>query len=73
MKIFVHFFRIYKDESEKWTIAEKCLKIFDHFIRIYEVNPSDFPVTGQSNDEDVPPGFYVMLEMNTNEKSDFFK
>lgn len=72
--IFVFFFhRIYKDEAEKWTVAEKCLKIFDFFIRNYEINPVDFPVTSQNKEEYPPPGFYVMLEMNTNEKSDLLK
>lgn len=71
---FNRFFnRNYKDESEKWAVAEKCLKIFDYFIRTYEVNPADFPSNGQAKDEHPPPGFYIMLEMNTSEKSDFLK
>lgn len=65
--------RIYKDESEKWIVAEKCLKIFDFFVKTYEINPVDFPVMGQNKDEYPPPGFYIMLEMNTNEKSDLLK
>lgn len=65
--------RIYKDEGEKWNVAEKCLKIFDFFVRTYEINPADFPVSGQNQDEYAPPGFYILLEMNTNEKSSFLK
>lgn len=66
-------FSIYKDESEKWAVAEKCLKLCDFFIRMYEVNPADFPVNGQVKNEYPPPGFCIMLEMNTSEKSDFLK
>lgn len=69
----IEIYRIYKDEAEKWAVAEKCLKMFDYFIRTYEINPVDFPVTGQNKEEYPPPGFYVMLEMNTNEKSDLLK
>lgn len=72
--IFLKFSnRIYKDENEKWTIAEKCLKTFDFFVRTYEISPADFPVSGQNQDEYAPPGFYIMLEMNINEKSSFLK
>lgn len=69
--LFIH--RIYKDEAEKWTVAEKCLQIFDFLVKTYEINPADFPVMGQNKDEYPPPGFYIMLEMNTNEKSELLK
>lgn len=69
----IFYCRIYKDESEKWIIAEKCLKIFDFFVKNYEINPADFPVMGVNKDEYPLPGFYIMLEMNTNEKSDLLK
>lgn len=72
--IFLKFYnRNYKDEAEKWAVAEKCLQIFDYFLRTYEVNPADFPVNGQSKEEHPPPGFYILLEMNTSEKSDLLK
>lgn len=73
LKFDIFICRIYKDESEKWIVAEKCLKIVDFFVKTYEINPADFPVMGQNKDEYPPPGFYIMLEMNTNEKSELLK
>lgn len=66
-------YRVYKDESEKWIVAEKCLKMFDFFVKTYEINSADFSAMGQNKDEYPPPGFYIMLEMNTNEKSELLK
>lgn len=40
---------------------------------IYEVNPADFPIDGQIKEENSPPGFHIMLQMNKNEKSDLLK
>lgn len=47
--------------------------MFDFFVRTYEINPADFPVMGQNKEEYPPPGFCIMLEMNTNEKSELLK
>lgn len=69
----VFFFRNYKDPAEKWTVAEKCLRVIDHFVQNYDVDPADFPVDGQIKDENSPPGFHIMLQMNKNEKSDLLK
>lgn len=65
--VFLRFYnRNYKDPGEKWVIAEKCLKILDMFIKNYEINSTDFPVSGHIKDENSPPGFHIMLQMNTN-------
>lgn len=72
--IFLRFYnRNYKDPAEKWAVAEKCLRILYHFIRTYEVNPADFPINGQIKEENPPPGFHVMLQMNTNDKSELLR
>lgn len=69
----IFFIRNYKDEAEKWSIAEKCLKILDYFIRNYEINPNDFSFNTQNKEEYPSPGFYVMLQVNTTAKSDLLK
>lgn len=72
--VFLRFYnRMYKDQAEKWAVAEKCLKILDFFIRTYEVNPVDFPVNNQIKEENAPPGFHIMLQMNTNDKSELLR
>ena len=70
--VFLRFYnRNYKDLSEKWQIAEKCLKILHLFVKGYAPSPSDFPATTGSKDEKSPPGFHVMLQINT--KSEFLR
>lgn len=66
-------YRIHKDDSEKWIIIEKCLKMFDFFVKSYEIDSVDFPVMVQNKYEYPPPGFFVMLEVNANEKSELLK
>lgn len=66
-------YRNYKDEAEKWSVAEKCLKILEFCIRIYEVNISDFTFTAQNKEEHPPPGFYLMLQLNTTAKSELLR
>lgn len=61
----------YNDESEKWIVAEKCLKMFDFFVKRYEINPADFLDMEKNTDEYPSPGFYIMLEMNKHEMSEF--
>lgn len=69
--VFLRFYnRIYKDPAEKWVVAEKCLKLLDMFVRNYEPNPADFPMN-HIREENPPPGFHVMLQLNT--KSDVFR
>ncbi|GAB0093387.1 Nuclear pore complex protein Nup205 [Sergentomyia squamirostris] len=69
-KVFLRFFnRNYKEPSELWEIAERCLKILDLFLENYDVNPGDF---NQENKMENPhPGFHMMVQMNT--KSDTLK
>lgn len=70
--IFLRFYnRNYKDAGEKWNVASKTLKILDMYVRTYDINPGDFPIQGQSKEENPPPGFHIMLQMNT--KSDFLR
>lgn len=64
--IFLRFYhRNYKDPAEKWVIAEKSLKIIEYFIRTYDPNPIDFPSNGVLQDENSPPGYHIMLQINT--------
>ncbi|XP_059616837.1 nuclear pore complex protein Nup205 [Phlebotomus argentipes] len=69
-KVFLRFFnRNYKEPAELWEVAERCLRILDLFLETYEVNPTDF--TQETRNENPPPGFHVMVQMNT--KSDTLK
>ncbi|CRK98110.1 CLUMA_CG011478, isoform A [Clunio marinus] len=70
--VFVKFYnRNYKNPEEKWEIAEKCLKIFDFFLKIYEPSSRDFPINNVIKEENPPPGFHIMLSMNT--KTEFLR
>lgn len=66
-------YSIYKDDLEKWIVVEKCLKMFYFFVKAYEIDPDEFPVMEQNKQEYPPPGFFVMLQVNTNEKSKLLK
>uniref|UniRef100_A0A1B0FYB5 Uncharacterized protein n=1 Tax=Phlebotomus papatasi TaxID=29031 RepID=A0A1B0FYB5_PHLPP len=69
-KVFLRFFnRNYKEPAELWEVAERCLRILDLFLENYEVNPMDF--NQETRSENSPPGFHVMVQMNT--KSDTLK
>lgn len=54
-------------------MAEKCLKILEFYVQMYEVNPADFPVNGLIKDENPPPGFHILLQMNINDKSELLR
>uniref|UniRef100_A0A336MB53 CSON014651 protein n=1 Tax=Culicoides sonorensis TaxID=179676 RepID=A0A336MB53_CULSO len=70
--VFLRFYsRNYKNVGEKWAIAAKTLKILDMYLRTYEINPADFPVQGQTKEENPLPGFHILLQMHT--KSDFLR
>lgn len=73
--IFLRFYHLnYKDASEKWAVAEKCLRILYHFVQDYVVEPGHFPGSdGVAQAENVPAGFQVMLQMNTNDKSEMLR
>lgn len=61
--------RFYKDPAEKWEIFSLCLKLFLKFLLQYSPESSDFPSTTKPNEFNSPPGFHIMLQMNT--KSEF--
>lgn len=67
----LYIYRIHNNIAQKWIVAEKCLKIFDFLVKTYEIDPTDF--MEQNKDEYAPPGFYILLKMNTNETSEFLK
>lgn len=73
IRLCFNIYRFYRDESEKWIVAEKCLEIFDFFVKSYKINPDDFPITGQNKEEYPPPGFYIMLKLNTHGNSELLK
>lgn len=61
--IFLRFYnRNYKNPAEKWEVGEKCLKLLHFYVKSYDISPSDFI---QAKDENSPPGFHIMLQMNT--------
>lgn len=61
--------RSYKDPCEKWKVALKCLDLFNKFLLRYEPAAADFPNNNKQNEFNSPPGFHVMVQMNT--KSEF--
>ncbi|XP_018324440.1 nuclear pore complex protein Nup205 [Agrilus planipennis] len=64
--VFLKFHnRAYKDESEKWMVAAVCLKLLEKFLKHYEPQHSDFPNTTKQNEFNSPPGFHIMLQMNS--------
>lgn len=69
----IYIYRSYKDESEKWNVAEKCLQMFDFFTYTYEIDSTHFADMGENNCEFPPPGFYIMLDLNRKEKSELLK
>lgn len=73
LQFCISLFRIYKNESEKWIVGEKCLKILDFFVKTYEIRSADFQAMEKNEDEYAPPGFYIMLEVNSTEKSELLK
>ncbi|XP_065083337.1 nuclear pore complex protein Nup205 [Ochlerotatus camptorhynchus] len=70
--VFLRFYnRNYKNPAEKWQIAEKCLRLLYSFVQHYTPTPSDFPSPTQIREENSPPGFHILLQVNT--KSDFLR
>ncbi|EAT37498.1 AAEL010526-PA [Aedes aegypti] len=57
--------------TEKWQIAEKCLRLLNAFVQRYTPTPVDFPSPTQNREENSPPGFHILLQINT--KSDFLR
>ncbi|KAL9696163.1 hypothetical protein quinque_015448 [Culex quinquefasciatus] len=70
--VFLRFYnRNYKNPAEKWQIAEKCLQLLHAFVRNYTPSPQDFPSPTAVREENSPPGFHILLQVNT--KSDFLR
>lgn len=68
--VFLRFHtRAYKNPEEKWLVAKMCLKLLEKFLMNYEPQSSDFPVGNQSSEFNPPPGFHLMIQLNT--KSQF--
>lgn len=64
--IFIKFnTRSYKQQDEKWEVAKLCLELFEKLLSQYDPQKSDFPVIGQSTEPNSPPGYYIMLQLNT--------
>lgn len=73
--VFLRFYNLnYRDPAEKWSVAEKSLRLLERFVRTYEVRPGHFPSSelGQQ-EENVPPGFSIMLQLHTNDKSELLR
>ncbi|KAI4469467.1 nuclear pore complex protein [Holotrichia oblita] len=60
--------RPYKNPDEKWEITGMCLKLFEKFIQHYNPEMSDFQNAVAPNQFNSPPGYHVMVQLNT--KSD---
>ncbi|CAH0547709.1 unnamed protein product [Brassicogethes aeneus] len=57
--------RSYRNNSEKWQVAQLCLKLFEKFLATYDPKISDFPANGATKEFSSPPGFHLMLQLNT--------
>ncbi|XP_055585632.1 nuclear pore complex protein Nup205-like [Uranotaenia lowii] len=70
--VFLRFYnRNYKNPAEKWQIAEKSLKLLHAFVKTYTPVAADFPSPNTHREENSPPGFHILLQVNT--KSDFLR
>lgn len=57
--------RSYKNTEEKWQVMSLCLTLIEKFLNKYEPQDSDFPVNNKPNEFNSPPGFHIMLQLNT--------
>ncbi|RZC40322.1 nuclear pore complex protein Nup205 [Asbolus verrucosus] len=63
--VFLKFHtRSYRNSSEKWEIADLCLKLFEKFLNQYDPQITDFPKKNISNEFNSPPGYHLMIQMN---------
>lgn len=68
--VFLKFYtRAYKNLEEKWHVAKLCLKLIEKFLNQYDPNQSDFLTLIQTAEFNAPPGFHLMIQLNT--KSQF--
>lgn len=70
--VFLRFHtRSYKNPTEKWEVAEACLKIFSKLIRQYEPTIEDFVGCkvelqgGESTSVNSAPGYHLMTQLHT--------
>lgn len=67
--VFLKFHtRSYRNNAEKWEVANLCLRLFEKFLNQYDPTPFDFP-SNTSTSFNSPPGFHLMLQLNN--KSEF--
>lgn len=61
--------RPFKDPMQKWQLHCLCLKLFYKFLVQYYPDANDFPDSSKPNEFNAPPGYHIMLQMNS--KSEF--
>lgn len=82
--VLLRFYNLnYRDAGEKWAVAERCLRLLALWTQQYEVRPGHFPGSGAGSggadqqqlalEENVPPGFLIMLQLHTNDKSELLR
>lgn len=54
-----------------FQIAEECMMLLERYLDQYEPQAEDFPISGKPQTSNPPPGFHIMIQMNT--KSEFLR
>jgi nuclear pore complex protein Nup205 len=63
--VFLKFHtRSYRNPSEKWEIANLCLKLFEKFLNQYDPQLADFPKKNVPAEFNPPPGYHLMIQLN---------
>ncbi|KAJ3662888.1 hypothetical protein Zmor_007206 [Zophobas morio] len=63
--VFLKFHtRSYRNASEKWEVADLCLKLFEKFLTQYDPQLTDFPKKNVPTEFNSPPGYHLMIQMN---------
>ncbi|KAJ3635241.1 hypothetical protein MTP99_008161 [Tenebrio molitor] len=63
--VFLKFHtRSYRNPSEKWEIANICLKLFEKFLNQYDPQLADFPKKNVPAEFNPPPGYHLMIQLN---------
>ncbi|XP_072935362.1 nuclear pore complex protein Nup205 [Epargyreus clarus] len=63
--------RPYVKPYEKWQMLSLCFRLFVRWLDQYEPAPSDFPPAGREPDVNPPPGFRLLMQLQT--KSEFLR
>ena len=58
--------RPYKDQNEKWQVAQLCLKLFNKLLQQYDPEPVEFVSEKDSVNFSFPPGFHIMMQFCSN-------